>query len=94
MALNFQKILQLAGYLLIHMFYTKWLSETYHNSEILGDGLNLEILGHNMVRDDHLLNCKNVEVLVYSIRIRCLFSMSMLILKSVLATAYVASSLS
>ena len=93
MALNFEKILQLKSYLLIHMFDTKCLAVIYHKSEILGDDLKLKILEYNMIRDDHLLNSKNAEVLVYAIRIRCLFNINMLISKSVLATAYAISSL-
>ena len=64
MAPNFQKLLQLTGYLLIHMFDTECLSDTYHNSDILTEDLYLKILGYSTVRDDHLLKCKNVEVFV------------------------------
>ena len=62
---NFIKVLLLTAYNSIHKFDIICLSETYLNSETLSNNENLNILGYNLIRADHLSNTKLGGVCIY-----------------------------
>ena len=61
----FTKVSLLSAYISVHKFDIICLSETYLNSEIPSDDQNLEIPGHNLVREDHPSNSKRGGACVY-----------------------------
>ena len=62
---NFLKLSLLRAYITVHEFDVICLSETYLDSSILHDDVNLQISGYNLYREDHPLNVKLGGVCIY-----------------------------
>ena len=64
-AYNFAKVFLLKAYVAIHKFDIVCLLETYLDSSIPTNNVNLDIDGYNLVRSDHPSNTKRGGVCIY-----------------------------
>ena len=62
---NFTKLHLLKAYVAVHEFDIICLSETYFDSSISFDDMNLEISGYKLIRSDHPSNSKRGGVGIY-----------------------------
>ena len=62
---NFIKVALLKSYLSVHIMDVACLSETYLDSSVRTDGVNLKSPGYGFVRADHLSNVKRGTAVAY-----------------------------